>query len=346
MDTYVCMLGGPLELTDGGFKCILCGTLNPSEKHLDAHNIHICGQGVPGSFCCKRRADLVRHLRKIHNVQAKTHGEAIADKWKETTKKQAWSCGFCIHLAYTFGDRLKHIATHFERGQTLEVWDTTNVIEGLLSHPRMIDAWKTQLNFSLGWELGWEPPTLTWNKYAVKDLQHNLEVGPSDTKHAAALAKAAYEACQSGSNLRNVDKSLAFAPLFGAPEPSDLMSTSNHDPITERALQSNSNHDQSQFVANPAETLHYGGRPLGGVPMASSDYGTFPTSSSGGSTSIKDPWHLGSSQAWSSAVDQNTGSNMYQQYSDATTMGHISPGSAVLSDEQVADHSLAQSMWD
>ena len=341
MDRYVCMLGGPLEQTEGGPKCILCGNLNPSEEHLDAHKIHMCGQGVPRSFICKRRDGLVRHLKKCHGVSETAHGEAIADIWKETTKNQVWSCGFCIHLAYTFGDRLKHIATHFKDGLTLKDWDTTNVIEGLLSHPRMIDAWKIQLDAFLGWE----PPTLTWNKHAVKVLQHDLEIGPSDTNHAAALAKAAYEACQSGSNMRNVDKSPAFAPLFGAPEPSDLMSTSNHDPITERALQSNSNHDQSQFVANPAETLHYGGRPLGGVPMASSDYGTFPTSSSGGSTSIKDPWHLGSSQAWSSAVDQNTGSNMYQQYSDATTMGHIPPGSAVLSDEQVADHSVAQSMW-
>lgn len=336
------MLGGPLEMTNGVFKCILCGTSNPSEKHLDAHNIQACGQGIPGSFLCKRRADLVRHLRKFHNVQAKAHGEAIADKWKETTKKQAWSCGFCIHLAYTFGDRLKHIATHFERGQTLEDWDTTHVIEGLLSQPRMIDPWRTQLEFSPSWE----SPSLIWEKHAVKDLQHDLEVGPSDPKHAAALAKAAYEACQSSSDLPNFDNSLAFAPFFGAPGPSDHMPTSDYDAIAERALQHSSSHDQSQFVAYPAETLHYGVPLFGGVPMASSDYSTFPTSSSDGSTSIKDPWQLGSSQAWSSAADQNTGSNGYQEYSNATTMRHISPGSAVLSDEQVADDSLAQSMWD
>lgn len=337
------MLGGPLELIGGGFKCILCGTLNPCEKHLDAHNIQTCGQGVPGSFSCKRRADLVRHLRKFHNVQAKAYGEAIADKWKETTKKQAWSCGFCIHLAYTFGDRLKHIATHFDGGQTLEDWDTTNVIKGLLSHPRMIDAWKIQLSFSLDWE----PPTLTWNKHAVQDLQHNLEVGPSDTKHAAALAKAAYEACQSASDMCNVDKSLAFPPFFGAPGPSDLTSTSDYHPSMERALDSNSNHYQPQFVANPAGDLHHGVSPLNGVPMATSDYDTFPASSSNdGNSSIKHPWLLDSDQVWSSTANQHTGSNGYQEYSNATTMDHIWPGPAVLSDEQVADDSLAQHVWD
>ena len=343
MDRYVCMLGGPLEQTEGGSKCVLCGNLNPSEKHLNAHKIHMCGQGVPGSFICKRRADLVGHLKKCHGVPGKAHGEAIADTWKETTKKQAWSCGFCIHLVHTFRDRLKHIATHFERGQTLEDWDTTNVIEGLLSQPRMIDAWKIQLSFSLGWE----PPTLTWNKHAIKDLQHDLEVGPSDTKHAVALAKAAYEACQSTSDLANVDNSLAFGPFFGALGSTDLMSTSNYDPIVERALRSNLNHDQSQFVANPAETLHYGAASLDGVPTATSDYDTFPASSSNnGNSSIKHPWLVDSDQAWSSAADQNNGSNRYQEYSNATTTWHVSSGSAVLSDEQVADDSLAQNMWD
>lgn len=337
------MLGGPLELTDGGFKCILCGTLTPSEKHLHAHNTQKCGQGVPGSFSCKRRADLVRHLKNGHNVQAKAQGEAIADKWKETTKRQAWSCGFCIHLAYTFGDRLKHIATHFETGQTLENWDTTKVIGGLLSQPRMIDAWKTQLDSSMNWEF----PSLIWEKHVVKDLQHDLEVGPSDPKHAAALAKAAYEACRPSLDLLNVEKLLAIAPFSGALGSNDLMSAREYDPITEQALRPNSNHDQSQFVANPVEALHYRVPPFGRVPMATSGYSTFPTSSlDDGNSSIKDPWLLDPDQVWSSAADQHNGSNGYQKYSSATTMTHVGPGPPVFSDKQDAEVTLPQSMWD
>ena len=336
------MLGGPLELTDGGFKCILCGTMNPSEKHLEAHNNPECGQKVPGSFACKRRADLVKHLRNYHNVQAKAKGEAIADKCKQTTKRQAWSCGFCIHMTHTFGDRLKHIATHFESGQTLDMWDTSKVIEGLLSQPRMIDAWKTQLDSSMSWE----SPDLIWEKHVVKDLQRHLEIGPSDSKHAAALAKAAYETCQSTMDMLNVEKSFAITPFSGALYSHDLMSAREYDPIAERSLQPKSNYDQSQYVANPAEVLHYGAPPLGGVPMGTSGYKTFPTSSlENGNSSIKDPW-LDPYQDCSSTADLYTGSNGYQEYHNATNMGHIWPESTVFSDEQEADDSLAQSMLD
>ena len=332
------MLGGPLELTEGGFKCILCGTFNPSEEHLDAHKVQICGQGVPGSFSCKRRADLVRHMRKCHNVHAKAQGEAIADKWKETTNKQAWSCGFCIHLAYTFGDRLKHIATHFEHGQTLDEWDATNIMKGLLSQPQMINAWKTQLAFSLGCA----SPDILWKKHAMKDLQHDLEVGPSDTEDAAALAKAAYEARQSSWNSLNGDEPLALAPLYGAPGPSTLVSTSDYGLISERNLQHSSNHDRSQFVANPAETLHYGVSALSGIPMATDDHNPFPASSSDDcNSSIKDPWLMDPDQVWSSAANQYSGSIGYQGDSNATTSEHIWPTPAAFNDKPEAGGTLA-----
>ena len=81
------MLSGPVDETEDCIRCSFCGISNPSEKHLSTHNTHLCGQGVPDRFSCKRRADLVRHLKKCHDVHEK--GEAVADKWKETTKKQA-----------------------------------------------------------------------------------------------------------------------------------------------------------------------------------------------------------------------------------------------------------------
>ena len=331
------MLSGPQEETEGGFKCILCGILDPSEKHLGEHNIQICGQGVPGSFTCKRRVDLVKHLQKCHDVQGKAQGEAIAHKWKETIKKQAWSCGFCTHLVHTFGDRLKHIATHFERGQTLDDWDTTKEIEGLLSQPGMIDAWKRQLGASL---LDWEASKIIWDKQFVKGLRPRLEVGPSNAKHAAALAKAAYEARRSSGHSLNGDKPLASAPIHGALGLSPIVPTNDYDSITERAFNSDSNRDHAGYIANPAQALHYGVQALGEVPTATQSNGTFSGSSSNDdSTSIHAAWPFDPGQTWPSTADQYINPHGYGdlEHSDATTESYTWPTPARFSDKANTD---------
>lgn len=244
VDTYVCMLTGPVDDTEGYVTCSLCGLSNPNEQHLSAHNTHTCGPGVPGSFFCKRRADLVRHTMKCHRVQTKARAEAIADKWKETTKKQAWSCGFCVCLLYTFSDRLKHIATHFERGQTLDEWDTINVIEGLFLQPGLINFWERPLD--------WRSSKVIWKKDAVKQVQHDLEFGPSDPAHAEALVRAVHDARLSDWKLPNNDRQFPSAPNYEAQETTAFSPTSGHASTTNRVFQSSSYHEPTQFV-NPAE---------------------------------------------------------------------------------------------
>ena len=247
VDTYVCMLTGPVDQTEGYVTCSLCGSSNPNEEHLSAHNTHICGPGVPGSFSCKRRADLVRHTMKCHRVQTKARAEATADNWKDTTKKQAWSCGFCVCLLYTFGDRLKHIAAHFERGQTLDEWDTTNVMEGLFLQPGMVNVWKRPLD--------WRSSKVIWKKDAVKQVQHDLELGPSDPAHAVALVRAVYNARLSDWHLSNSDRLSTSTPNYEAQGTSALSPISGHASTTNRVFQPSSYHEPPQFV-NPAELIH------------------------------------------------------------------------------------------
>lgn len=338
VETYVCMLWGPLEENEDDSKCTLCGISNPSQKHFDAHSIQTCGQGAPGSFSCKRRTDLVRHLKKCHDVQGKAQGEAIADKWKETIKKRAWSCGFCICLVNTFGDRLKHIAAHFERGQTLDEWDTTKVIEGLLLQPGMISAWEAQLAAS---SMSWEPSSTMWKKHSVKGLQHDLEVGPSDTKHAAALAKEAHEARQSNRHLLDGEKPRSFARIHGALETSVSVPRSDYDSIPERAFEPNSSQDLSRFVANPTNTPHYGAAAWDGVPMATYNCSTFPASfSDDGSSSVQAPWLSDPGQTWTFGADQFIDSDWYQEHGNATTGGDVWPTRPSFSDEPDTDNML------
>ena len=308
---YVCMLTAPVDETEGYVKCSLCGLSNPSEKHLSAHNIHSCGRGIPGSFSCKRRDGFVQHLMKCHKVETKAQGAAIAEKWKETTKKQVWSCGFCVYLLHNFGDRLKHIATHFERGQTLDEWDTTNVIEGLLSQPRMVNVW------SKPWD--WRSSEITWKKDAVQKLQDDLELVPADPVHAKALGEAVYSARQSDRHLLNHDRPFAFAPNYQALEQSALEPTSEQDSTPSRLFQPSSNHEQPQIV-DPAETLHNGFSALGGDPMATNDYDTRQFSFPGESSrSMDDTWQLDAGQAWPSASDPYNGYSVNQEQSNAAT---------------------------
>ena len=136
---------------------------------------------------------MVNHLSKIHGIHVKSQGEAIAVKWKHTVEKQAWSCGFCVITFVTFHDRLSHIANqHFERGQTIDEWDTTNVIQGLLQQSGLTKAWEEKLASLPTWEV----EDMIWERGAVIDLQHDLEVGPNNGKSAVELVEAAYVACR------------------------------------------------------------------------------------------------------------------------------------------------------
>ena len=136
---------------------------------------------------------MVTHLRVKHGINITSQGEAIAGKWKNTVDKQAWSCCFCVNVFASFNERLGHIAIeHYEHGQAIEEWDATNVIQGLLQQPGMIKAWEEKPTSLPPWEVS----DIIWERDAIKDLQHLLEVGPSEDKTAESLVDAAYSACR------------------------------------------------------------------------------------------------------------------------------------------------------
>ena len=175
------------------------------KKHEKEHEtIFICGlDGAAESsragqshaskpFTCKRRDIMVNHLNKSHGVLEAQQGRDLADQWRHTMKKQAWSCGFCISLFSTFQDRLKHVdIEHFRRHQSIHEWDSNKVILGLLQHPKMEKAWKTRTASLPPWM---ESKSLAWDKATVTGLRVALEIGPSDDRNANALADEAYSA--------------------------------------------------------------------------------------------------------------------------------------------------------
>lgn len=175
------------------------------KKHEKEHEtIFICGlddaaenskasqNHASKSFTCKRRDIMVNHLYKSHGIVEAHHGRDLADRWRHTVKKQAWSCGFCISTFLTFQDRLKHVdIEHFRKHQSIHEWDLNKVILGLLQQPRMETAWKTRTALLPPWV---DPENLAWDKATAKDLRVTLEIGPTDDHHANTLADAAYSA--------------------------------------------------------------------------------------------------------------------------------------------------------
>ena len=173
------------------------------KKHEKEHEtIFVCGMDhaaeskrtdqsqASKSFTYKRRDIMVNHLSKAHGITEADQGRTLADQWRITVKKQAWSCGFCISLFLTFQDRLKHVDTeHFKKHQHIHKWDLNKVVLGLLQQPKMERAWKTRMASLLPQV---HPESLAWDKATAKELRAMLEIGPSDDHHAIILADEAY----------------------------------------------------------------------------------------------------------------------------------------------------------
>lgn len=199
---------------DNHYWCTVCEEPNSYKdsgswkKHEKEHEtVFVCGldnaaesrsasqSHASKPFTCKRRDIMVNHLNRSHGVLETQQGRDLADQWRHTLKKQAWSCGFCVALFSTFQDRLKHIDTeHFRRHQSIHEWDPNKVILGLLQQPKMEKIWKTKMA-SLPYLV--HPEDLAWERATARDLRTTLELGPSDDHHANTLADTAYSASKS-----------------------------------------------------------------------------------------------------------------------------------------------------
>lgn len=188
----MCMHRGMLEPTDHGFKCAFCGIIGPDNSHFECHNVYECESQDGDRFSCKRRCDMVNHLDRVHGISDRTQGEAVATTWKYGSTKQAWACGFCFSTFLTFSERLKHIQAHYEYGMTLEDWDRSKVIQGLLEQPALKELWKAKIATISPGTQTW---SLVWKNLDWKDLQRKLEESPlADGDNAEALVDAAFTA--------------------------------------------------------------------------------------------------------------------------------------------------------
>ena len=262
------------------YWCTVCENPNSYKdsgnwkKHEKGHEtLFVCGldDGVEDSragqssstkpFSCKRRDIMVNHLTKSHGIFAVEQGRELADKWRISVKKQAWSCGFCGNLFLNFQDRLKHIDTeHFRKYESMQDWDFCKVIHGLLRHPKMEIAWKKRTASLLPWV---QPEDLVWTEAFAKAMRTKLEIGPSDESDANRLADEVYSAGRPKESWHgNAMAPASFVGMVGAslsaPNPDQTFTAQTSGSAAERRP-SSSTMRATAYVSGDS----FVGRPLG-----------------------------------------------------------------------------------
>ena len=182
---YMCMPNGPVEHTEHGPICALCGEEDPDADHMTRHNISICFGKFKAPLKKSRRTDMIKHLAQHH-----VHSEdaaVLAEQWRYDSQKKYFSCGLCVGIFFSIKERSNHIDNeHWRHGQNMGSWELSNLIRGLLLEPKVQAAWRVLLTSHhdlVESNLRWEMPL-------AEGLQVRLEKGEES---GPVLAKAALE---------------------------------------------------------------------------------------------------------------------------------------------------------
>ncbi len=177
---YPCMPQGREIHTAHGPECVLCGVLNPDERHYDSHKILPCSNKTLIARSYTRKLHLINHL-KTHGIP---DGSALAEKWRDTLDKKYFSCGFCIACFHSHADQLNHIdSAHYKSHQHISEWKSDNIILGLLLQPGVQQSWR----YILTVHQRYNDSGFRWSSAAVKSLQLRLEKS-EETANDLAMA--------------------------------------------------------------------------------------------------------------------------------------------------------------
>lgn len=180
---FQCMPSGPLEHVGGIYKCAFCDMQDPSHSHLQEHHSLECTGPSNTPLTKSRKSNMVVHLA-THMITGQA-ASVLADKWRCTLPKKAFSCGFCVTLFSTLGEQLNHIDNeHFARGQGMSEWNLDNVVRGLLLQPYVNDAWQLLLDSHPGLMAS----ELLWDLHDAETLQFRLQMGERSGQDLASAA--------------------------------------------------------------------------------------------------------------------------------------------------------------
>lgn len=187
---YRCMPKGPIEYTAGGVLCAFCGLRNPSLRHCDTHMAFPCANRALDVRSYTRKPHFITHL-KTHDI---SNLSELADRWRDTSDKKHFSCGFCVSHFHSLIEQLNHIdITHYRVLQDITDWDPSKVVRGLLLQPGVFESWQR----ILASHPGLLESSLRWDLAVIKKIKARLEVG---NECADLLAEMAFNESEYGSS--------------------------------------------------------------------------------------------------------------------------------------------------
>ncbi|KAI1040790.1 hypothetical protein LB505_012596, partial [Fusarium chuoi] len=121
LERWMCSPNGPrgVDPQTNQICCAFCGENEPSDEHIESHNLLACMERRPEDRTFYRKDHLNQHLRLMHNV---TFLDWSMQSWKVTGPDIRSRCGFCGITMPNWSTRVDHLAEHFRKGVTMASW--------------------------------------------------------------------------------------------------------------------------------------------------------------------------------------------------------------------------------
>ncbi|KAF5708559.1 homeobox 4 [Fusarium mundagurra] len=121
LERWICAPKSPRALNPQSSQicCVFCGETEPTDEHIDSHNILACMERRPEDRTFYRKDHLNQHLRLMHNVKFL---DWSMNSWKVTGPDIRSRCGFCGIAMSSWSIRVDHLAEHFRKGDTMASW--------------------------------------------------------------------------------------------------------------------------------------------------------------------------------------------------------------------------------
>ncbi|EMT74449.1 Homeobox protein 4 [Fusarium odoratissimum] len=121
LERWMCAPNGPRVLNPQSHQncCTFCGEVEPSDEHIESHNLLACMERRPEDRTFYRKDHLNQHLRLMHNVKFL---DWSMKSWKVTGPDIRSRCGFCGIVMSNWSARVDHLAEHFRNGNTMAAW--------------------------------------------------------------------------------------------------------------------------------------------------------------------------------------------------------------------------------